>query len=442
VVFPGTPQASELQLKPGSNQIGRGDLNDFRIGDPSVSSSHCQIEVRDGTAVIRDLGSTNGTFLNEAQIQESGLVTGQSIRLGGVEMLYYCEPDESRTATATQRPVARIRASVAPPPLPAAAPPSPPIPAPASTGTAALSRFCKFHPKSPARYLCNHCNRVFCELCVTTRNVQGVAVRTCRSCGVECVPLQVRADRPATGKSFFARLPGVFAYPFRGGGLFVLIVASIVIGLLQAVSIGWFMFLMKMMAVGYLFSYMQTLIHSTAAGDEEMPSLPGLDGLFGAFFQLAGTVLMCFWPPLGLLVARLCGVEIPSSAIVITSLLCSLYFPMGFLAAAMKDTAISANPLVVIPAIFKVPLQYLVTAILFALIYGASQTGDLLMEQMRSTTYRTTSTSVFVLAVVLRILWSFFSVYLLTINMRILGLLYLTNRQKLGWFPHSPGRAS
>jgi len=33
-----------------------------------------------------------------------------------------------------------------------------------------------------------------------------------------------------------------------------------------------------------------------------------------------------------------------------------------------------------------------------------------------------------------RALWSFVNVYLLAVNVRILGLLYLTKKQKLGWF--------
>ena len=53
-----------------------------------------------------------------------------------------------------------------------------------------------------------------------------------------------------------------------------------------------------------------------------------------------------------------------------------LYFPMAFLAVAMKDTALAANPLVVIPAIFKVPLGYLVTSIVVIGIYLVRLFGD------------------------------------------------------------------
>ena len=36
----------------------------------------------------------------------------------------------------------------------------------------------------------------------------------------------------------------------------------------------------------------------------------------------------------------------------------------------------------------------------------------------------------------IQLAWTFVSMYLLTINMRILGLLYLTKKDKLGWFSH------
>jgi hypothetical protein len=35
-----------------------------------------------------------------------------------------------------------------------------------------------------------------------------------------------------------------------------------------------------------------------------------------------------------------------------------------------------------------------------------------------------------------RVLWNFIGLYLLTVNMRILGLLYLARKRKLGWFAH------
>lgn len=100
VVNPGSPTAWEIQLKPGVNFIGRGFANDVKIPDGSVSGSHCQITVGDGGAIIKDLGSTNGTFVNRAPVREAPLASGQSVRLGSVEMMFYSDAPAPQTASA------------------------------------------------------------------------------------------------------------------------------------------------------------------------------------------------------------------------------------------------------------------------------------------------------------------------------------------------------
>src|SRR5947209_4943278 len=92
VVKPGSPASWAIDLKSGTNSLGRGFANDFRIEDPSVSGSHCQILLTNGATFIRDLGSTNGTFINGRPIKEAYLQPGQTLHLGGVELLF--QPDD------------------------------------------------------------------------------------------------------------------------------------------------------------------------------------------------------------------------------------------------------------------------------------------------------------------------------------------------------------
>jgi hypothetical protein len=298
--------------------------------------------------------------------------------------------------------------------------------------THAAPSVCKFHPKSPARWFCSKCNRSFCDLCVASRNIGGAVKTTCRACAVECVPLEVKITPPVkTG--FLASLPGAIGYPFRGTGILVLIVGTLVFAGLGAMSAGMFSLLMKIVAAGYLFSYMQNIIHATAAEEKEMPELPGMDDLFGGFCRLAGTVLISFGMAIGLLAARYFNVDMPVSAIFITGILGTLYFPMAFLAVAIKDNVMAANPLVVVPSILRVPLQYLVTVIVFVSIFGIQQIGNILAAGSKTTTFTTTDMSVMFIAIGFRMIWSFISVYLLTVNMRILGLLYAAQKEKLGW---------
>ena len=96
----------------------------------------------------------------------------------------------------------------------------------------------------------------------------------------------------------------------------------------------------------------------------------------------------------------------------------------------------AANPLVVMPAIFKVPLEYLVASVLLAGVFGARVLGSLLSGFAAAEGQATRDMSVLFMTFGLRVVWSFVSVYLLTVGMRILGLLYSTKKQKFGWFGH------
>jgi len=123
-------------LKVGRTTIGRVDDNSFEISDPSVSSHHCEIHWRGGDAkeaFFRDLGSTNGSFLNGERIAEGVLTPGQSLRLGYVELSFV---DDSAGAVPVP-PIPPAPAAAPSAPLPSAAPapvasPPPPPPAPAN----------------------------------------------------------------------------------------------------------------------------------------------------------------------------------------------------------------------------------------------------------------------------------------------------------------------
>src|SRR5689334_973740 len=103
LINPGTPSAWEIQLRPGTNLLGRGFSADFKIEHSSVSSSHCQITVDEtGKAVLQDLGSTNGTFLNGNQVLEAELRPGQTLQLGGVEVLVQADVSPNTRVAETE----------------------------------------------------------------------------------------------------------------------------------------------------------------------------------------------------------------------------------------------------------------------------------------------------------------------------------------------------
>jgi pSer/pThr/pTyr-binding forkhead associated (FHA) protein len=74
------------ELKADKTTIGRVEDNAFQIAEPSVSSHHCEVLLRGGEVVVRDLDSTNGTYVNGERVTESVLKTNQILRLGQIEL--------------------------------------------------------------------------------------------------------------------------------------------------------------------------------------------------------------------------------------------------------------------------------------------------------------------------------------------------------------------
>lgn len=71
--------------------LGRGTLADFVLDAPLVSRAHCRLLVTDGQLVVEDLGSTNGTFVNDRPVQRAILKIGDRLRAGRVDLTVSAE---------------------------------------------------------------------------------------------------------------------------------------------------------------------------------------------------------------------------------------------------------------------------------------------------------------------------------------------------------------
>jgi hypothetical protein len=74
------------ELKAEKTTIGRVDDNTFPLVEPSVSSHHCEILLRGSEVMVRDLDSTNGTYIAGEKVTERALKPGQIMRLGQVDI--------------------------------------------------------------------------------------------------------------------------------------------------------------------------------------------------------------------------------------------------------------------------------------------------------------------------------------------------------------------
>ena len=110
-----------FELNVERTTVGRVEDNTLQIADGSVSSHHCEIILRGTEIVIKDLNSTNGSFINNDRITESVLKSGQVLRLGQVEL----KIDDGMPVTAPPPSAPPPAATAAPAPAAPAAAPAP-----------------------------------------------------------------------------------------------------------------------------------------------------------------------------------------------------------------------------------------------------------------------------------------------------------------------------
>ncbi len=75
------PEEADFRLRGGVTVVGR-QVGDLVVDDPSISARHFQIEERGGQFYLRDLGSSNGTFLNDREVRSAPLQSGDRIQAG------------------------------------------------------------------------------------------------------------------------------------------------------------------------------------------------------------------------------------------------------------------------------------------------------------------------------------------------------------------------
>lgn len=66
--------------------VGRRENNEVFLDDPNISRVHAQIEFLDGAYQLSDLGSLNGTYVNDKRVSKATLQSGDQIRIGKTEL--------------------------------------------------------------------------------------------------------------------------------------------------------------------------------------------------------------------------------------------------------------------------------------------------------------------------------------------------------------------
>ena len=87
-VSAGPDKGQRAEVESASLVIGTAANSDLRLTDDTISRHHCEISVRGGRYVIRDLQSTNGTRVEGIEILEAVLEPGARIKLGETELVF------------------------------------------------------------------------------------------------------------------------------------------------------------------------------------------------------------------------------------------------------------------------------------------------------------------------------------------------------------------
>jgi hypothetical protein len=83
-----TVNGSEHELTQRSVVLGRSRESDVRVDDPNVSRRHAEIRQEGATYWLVDLDSTNGTEVNGRRVSRAKLADGDTIVLGGTEIVF------------------------------------------------------------------------------------------------------------------------------------------------------------------------------------------------------------------------------------------------------------------------------------------------------------------------------------------------------------------
>ncbi len=115
----GENQGMEYRLDQALTRIGRGERNDIVLNDLAVSSFHAELDVQPEGVYLRDLGSTNGTWVDGEKCLCVALAAGAKVQIGKTLLTLRCRgesvsiPAIARRSAATTGWFAEIEAASA-----------------------------------------------------------------------------------------------------------------------------------------------------------------------------------------------------------------------------------------------------------------------------------------------------------------------------------------
>ncbi len=83
VVVDGPMRGKRAQIHGGTGRVGTAAGSDLKLDDKAVSRVHCELRVGKDAITLKDLGSTNGTFVDGVRVRDADVAPGAHVRVGG-----------------------------------------------------------------------------------------------------------------------------------------------------------------------------------------------------------------------------------------------------------------------------------------------------------------------------------------------------------------------
>lgn len=240
------------------------------------------------------------------------------------------------------------------------------------------------------------------------------------------IPTRRRRGTPAPEPSpptLQAALMTLPVYPLRGRGIALLLVGTFLLWIVGFLP--WFGWVLRIMMMMYIIAFFWDVVRASANGDDELPPWPDITDIFSDIVRPAVMFLVCH------VVCMLPALVViwawnPSSPIRLGVMgIGVVYLPMAMLAVALFDSMAAASPTIVVPAILKIPMQYILLVAVIAAVSALSVVvHDLTAEH---------------LPILNGVVAAFLFIYEGALIMRVLGVLYHAHARQIGWFHRERG---
>ena len=281
---------------------------------------------------------------------------------------------------------------------------------------------CRKHPEKIAWWRCDECGTVHCDECLKAHVPGRIRTESCPGCKGYLRKAQApSADDPPAGLA--GMLCDAAAYPFRGHGFVLILLGGVFLAFIDLLSRSFRMRTALFFAIfgaGYLAAYMLHIVEQSANGKRKLPDWPEFSNIWDSicvpFFQILLPIALCALP--GCVPILLLGWNEQAFAMgVAIDIVCSFYLPMAILAIAVNNAVAGMHPATVLPAIGAVFIRYAV----IWLVLGALGTASQLL-------YFLILDEIPFIGIALN-MWA--TIYLVAVEMRLLGVLYHTSEGKL-----------